>query len=107
MKYAIIVSGGKQYKVTEGNFIEVDKIDFELGKVYKFEKVLLVSSDGAATIGQPQIQGASVSGKVIAQVKGDKIRVAKFKAKARYRRVQGYRHQLTRIQIEKINTLHS
>ena len=107
MKYAIIDSGGKQYKVIEGGLVEVDKIDLESGKDYTFEKVLLVSNDGVATIGQPHVNGASVSGKIIAQVKGDKIRVAKFKAKARYRRVQGYRHQFTRIQIEKISSLHS
>ena len=103
MEYAIIESGGKQYKVSVGSVIEVDKIDLEPEKAYEFEKVLLVSINGVATIGQPYVQGASVSGKVIAQVKGDKIRVAKFKAKARYRRVQGFRSQLTQIKIEKIN----
>lgn len=102
MKYAIIRSGGKQYKVVEGGFVEVDKIDLDEGKDFAFEEVLLVSDDGVAKIGQPQVKGASVSGKIVAQVKGDKIRVAKFKAKARYRRVQGFRSQLTRIKIEKI-----
>ena len=104
MDYAIIQSGGKQYKVTEGEFIEVDKIDIEPGKTHKFDKILLISKNGVATIGQPQVQDATVSGKIIAQVKGEKIRVAKFKAKARYRRVQGFRQHLTKIQIEKINT---
>lgn len=103
MKYAIIVSGGKQYKVVEGELINVDRIDLEPGKDYKFDNVLLVSTDGVATIGQPQVDGASVSGKIVEQIKGDKIRVAKFKAKARYRRVTGFRAQLTKIQIEKIN----
>jgi large subunit ribosomal protein L21 len=102
MKYAIIQSGGKQYKVVEGGFVEVDKIDLEEGKDFVFEDVLLVSNDGVAKIGQPQVKGASVSGKIDSQFKGDKIRVAKFKAKARYRRVQGFRPQLTRIKIEKI-----
>ncbi len=104
VKYAIIKSGGKQYKVVEGGFVEVDKIDLEEGKDFAFEDVLLVSSDGVAKIGQPQVKGATVSGKIVAQVKGDKIRVAKFKAKARYRRVQGFRAQLTRVKIEKINS---
>ncbi len=104
MEYAIIESGGKQYKVIEGDLIEVDRIDIEPGNTYKFDKVLLISKDGIASIGQPQVQGASVSVKIIDQIKGKKIRVAKFKAKARYRRVQGFRQQLTKIQIEKINT---
>jgi large subunit ribosomal protein L21 len=104
MKYAIIESGGKQYKASEGSILEVDKIDIEPGNTYEFEKVLLIAGDGASQIGQPLLGGVSVSGKVVGQIKGDKIRVAKFKAKARYRRVQGHRQLLTRIQIEKIST---
>lgn len=104
MKYAIIVSGGKQYKAIEGSILEVDKIDLEAGKIHKFEKVLLYTADGVCQIGKPLLSDVSVSGKVVGQFKGDKIRVAKFKAKSRYRRVQGHRQLLTRIQIEKIST---
>lgn len=103
MKYAIIVSGGKQYKAAEGDILEVDKIDLEAGKTHKFEKVLLYTADGICQIGKPLLSDVSVSGKVLEQFKGDKIRVAKFKAKSRYRRVQGHRQLLTRIQIEKIS----
>jgi large subunit ribosomal protein L21 len=104
MKYAIIESGGKQYKAAEGDILEVDKIDIEAGKTHKFDKVLLFTSDGVCQIGKPLLSDISVSGKVLEQFKGDKIRVAKFKAKSRYRRVQGHRQLLTRIQIEKIET---
>ncbi len=104
MKCAIIEAGGKQYKAVEGDVLEVDKIDIEAGKTHKFEKVLLYTSDGVCQIGKPVLSGVSVSGKVIGQFKGGKIRVAKFKAKSRYRRVQGHRQLLTRIQIEKIST---
>lgn len=104
MKYAIIESGGKQYKAAEGDILEVDKIEIEAGKIHKFEKVLLYTEDGACQIGKPLVSDVLVSGKVLGQFKGDKIRVSKFKAKARYRRVQGHRQLLTRIQIEKIST---
>lgn len=104
MKYAIIESGGKQYKASEGSVLEVDKIDLKEGNTHKFDKVLLYTADGVCQIGKPLLNGISVSGKVLGQVKGDKIRVAKFKAKSRYRRVQGFRPSLTRIQIEKITS---
>lgn len=106
MKYAIIETGGKQYKAIEGDVLEVEKIDLEDGKTYKFEKILLYNADGICKIGQPLINDVSVLGKVLAQIKGDKIRVSKFKAKSRYRRVQGHRQLLTKIQIEKISTNH-
>lgn len=104
MKYAIIEAGGKQYKAEEGGILEVDKIEIEAGKTHIFEKVLLYTEDGVSQIGKPLLSDVSVSGKVLGQFKGDKIRVAKFKAKSRYRRVQGHRQLLTRIQIEKIST---
>lgn len=104
MKYVILESGGKQYKASEGSILEVDKLNFEVGSTYKFEKILLYTADGVCKIGQPLLSGVSVSGKILEQFKGDKIRVAKFKAKARYRRVQGHRQLLTRIQIDKIST---
>jgi large subunit ribosomal protein L21 len=103
MEYAIIESGGKQYKVIPGGILEVDKLDVEPGKIHTFDKVLLYTADGLCKIGQPQVDGITVSGKVIKQFKGEKIRVAKFKAKARYRRVQGHRQLLTQIQITEIS----
>lgn len=104
MKYAVIEAGGKQYKAAEGDILEIDKIDIEAGKTHKFEKVLLYTADGVCQIGKPVLSDVSVSGKVLGQFKGDKIRVAKFKAKSRYRRVTGHRQLLTKVQIEKIST---
>lgn len=106
MTYAIVEIGGKQYKVAEGNVLEIDKLDIEAGKTYNFEKILLYSSDGQSQIGKPLVSGITVSGKILEHVKGDKIRVAKFKAKSRYRRAQGFRPSLTRIKIETITSSH-
>ncbi len=102
MKYAVIVSGGKQYKVMEGDEILVDSLPLKPDEKYTFTDVLLFTDDGKTKIGTPVIAGVTVSGSLIKQEKGEKIRVAKFKAKARYRKVIGYRHSLSKIKIEKI-----
>jgi large subunit ribosomal protein L21 len=104
MEYAIIQSGGKQYKATVGRILEIDKINAESGNTHTFESVLLYVNDGDSKIGHPLLNDISVTGKILDQIKGEKIRVAKFKAKARYRRVQGHRQQLTRVQITGIST---
>ncbi|HUQ84989.1 MAG TPA: 50S ribosomal protein L21 [Candidatus Limnocylindrales bacterium] len=103
MKYAVLQTGGKQYKVSEGSIIEVDKLPVEQDANVKFEKVLLLAQDGAFQLGQPHVGGALITAKVLEQKKGKKIRVAKFKAKARYRKVTGHRQHLTKLQIEKIS----
>ena len=103
MKYAVLQSGGKQYKVAEGMEIEVDKLESSIDSDHKFDKVLLYVKDGVYQLGRPHIDGASVTGRVLEQKKGVKIRVAKFKAKARYRRVQGHRQLLTKLKITKIS----
>ncbi len=100
--YAIVRSGGKQYKVSEGDIINVQNLNSEDSKVV-FEDVLLLSNDGDMKIGKPNIPGAKVSAKILENKKGDKIRVAKFKSKVRFRRVTGFRPHLTVIQIEKIS----
>ncbi len=102
MKYAVFASGGKQYKVTEGQTVDLEKLAVQAGESVNFDNVLLYVSDGAVKIGQPQLDDVTVTAKVVDQVKGDKIRVAKFKAKARYRKVIGHRQHLTRVQIETI-----
>lgn len=103
MKYAVIATGGKQYKVTEGQVIEVDKLPVESGSTYAFDQVLLTVDGDNVNVGAPYINNAAVTGEVVDQVKGDKIRVAKFKAKARYRKVQGFRAQLTRVKITNLD----
>ncbi len=103
MKYAVLQTGGKQYKVSEGSEIEVDKIEAEAGSDLKFDKVLLLAQDGVFQLGRPHLEGVLISAKVVEQKKGKKIRVAKFKAKARYRNVTGHRQHLTKLQITKIS----
>lgn len=102
MKYVIVETGGKQYKAAEGDVLEVERLKAEPGEGYTFKKVLLYTSDGVSKIGQPQLTGITVSGKIIDHFRGEKIRVAKFKAKAKYRRVNGHRQSLTRIKVEQI-----
>jgi len=103
MTYAVLQTGGKQYKVSVGSEIEVDKIEGALDSDLRFEKVLMYADDGVFRIGTPHIDGAVITAKVLEQKKGKKIRVAKFKAKARYRKVIGHRQHLTRLKIEKIS----
>ena len=102
MQYAVIKSGGKQYKVSAGDTLTVDKIDLDGKKNFTFEEVLLFVNEGKVTLGKPSIKGAVVTAALVDQVKGDKIRVAKFKAKSRYRKVMGFRPQHTILKIEKI-----
>lgn len=102
MDYAIVKIGGKQYKVTKGAVIEVDGLGLEKGKETSFEDVLLVVSDGKIQIGKPRVKNTKVRAKILQELKGDKIRVSKFKAKSRYRRVMGFRPLLTRLEIKDI-----
>lgn len=100
MKYAVVKIGGSQYKVAEGDEIAVDKIDGEKGKSLIFNQVLLLVDDQRVQIGQPLVKEAKVKAEIVGQFKGKKIRVATYKAKSRYRRVKGFRPQLTRIKIK-------
>lgn len=109
MEYAVIKTGGKQYRVKAGDILDVDKLVAE--KEVVFGDVLLYVSDGTGLpagrqvkIGTPTVTGMSVKAKVLEQHKGEKIRVAKFKSKVRYRRVSGFRALLTKVQIEKIDS---
>lgn len=102
MKYAVIKTGGKQYKVSEGDVIEIDRLTEEKDNKVVFDEVLLLVSDTGVKVGKPSITGITVEGKVVDNIKGDKIRVSKYKSKVRYRRVTGFRASLSRIQIDKI-----
>src|ERR1035437_6899706 len=101
MDYAIIKTGGKQYKVSEGDVVEIDRIAGKDGKI-SFEEVLLLVNDGKVTVGKPFINGEKVEAKILEDIKGVKVRVSKFKSKVRYRRTTGFRAALTKVQIEKI-----
>lgn len=102
MQYAIIRSGGKQYKVNAGDVLEVDKIITDK-KTITFDDVLLVVNDGKVSVGKPTVSGAKVEATVVESKKGDKITVRKYKAKVRYRKTIGFRPELSVIKIEKIS----
>jgi len=101
VKYGIIKTGGKQYTVRQGSEIYVDRIDEEVGKEIVLETLATFTDDGAIELGKPLLK-VGVTGKIVEQLKGEKIRVARFKAKVRYRKVRGFRPQLTKVQIIKI-----
>ena len=99
MKIAIIETGGKQYRVAEGDVIFVEKLEAEEGASVTFDKVLAVIDGDASTFGAPYVSGASVAGKVVKQGKGKKIRVYKMKPKKGYRKTQGHRQPYTKVEI--------
>lgn len=119
MKYVVFKTGGKQYKASEGDVLELDKIEsgkngadggarlLDKGGMIEFDQVLLFVLDGEVKIGKPTLKNVKVKAKVLENFKGEKIRVAKFKAKSRYRRVLGFRPMLSRVKIEKIEASRS
>jgi len=102
MKYAVVKISGSQYKVSEGDKIEVNRLAGEEGKPLKLEEVLLVKNGEKLIIGEPLVKGASVTAKIEKNYQGEKVHIFKFKAKTGYRRKTGFRPQLTQLQIEKI-----
>ena len=100
--YAIINTGGKQYKVAEGVVIMVETLAAGEGEAVVFDQVLTVVNDADVKIGKPVVEGAKVPGKVEAQGKDKKILVFKYKAKSNYRKRQGHRQPFTKVVIEKI-----
>lgn len=101
--YAVIKTGGKQYRVQQGDVIFVEKIDSQADEAVTFEEVLLVNDGDQTRIGAPTVAGAKVEGKVLGQVKGQKIVVYKYKAKKNERKKQGHRQPYTKIEITAIN----
>lgn len=101
MKYAVIRTGGKQYKVAEGDKLKIEKLEIEPGKSFDFDEVLLTVNEEKVTIGKPTLD-AKVSATVVDQVKADKISVFKYKAKTGYHKKTGHRQKLTLVEIKKI-----
>ena len=99
--YAIIETGGKQYKVQAGDVIYVEKLPYEVGNTVEFTNVLAVSN-GTVTVGNPIVKGAKVSGTVLGQGKAKKVLVFKYKAKKNERKKQGHRQQYTKVQIDEV-----
>ena len=101
--YAVIETGGKQYKVSEGDVIYVEKLDVEAGADVAFDKVLLIGEGSDVKVGAPVVDGVSVSGKVIKNDKAKKVVVYKYKPKKGYHKKQGHRQPYTKVEITKIN----
>lgn len=102
-KFAVLRTGGKQYKVKEGDELKIEKLKAKEGETIRFNDVLLTFSGDNVKIGDPVVKGAVIEGKILLQDKGPKIVVFKMKAKKRYRKKTGHRQKLTKIKIEKIS----
>ena len=102
--YAVVSSGGKQYRVEAGNELILERVPGDAGASITFDRVLLVGDGEAVTVGTPTVDGATVSGTVLGEALGPKLIVFKFKQKATYRRKNGHRQHLTRVRIDEINT---
>lgn len=101
--YAIVETGGKQYRVKVGDVLSVEKLDADAGTAVKLDRVLLVGGNGDVKVGTPLVEGASVEATVADQYRGEKIIVFKYKPKKNYRRRTGHRQSLTRLEITGIN----
>lgn len=102
MKYAIVEDGGKQYKAVEGETLEIDRFQAEIGEQVDLDRVLLISDGENTSIGTPYLEGAKVEATVESQTKGPKIVVFKYKARVRYRVKTGHRQKYTRLLIASI-----
>ena len=99
MSYAVIVTGGKQYKVAEGEFLKVEKLEVATGESVTFDRVLLVANDEEVTIGAPVVAGAKVVAEVVSQGRHDKVRIIKFRRRKHHMKRMGHRQWFTEIKI--------
>jgi large subunit ribosomal protein L21 len=100
--YAVIKTGGKQYRVSAGDSIDVEKLPHEVGEQIELDQVLLVANGDGAKIGQPLVDGAKVKATVTRQARGRKVIVFKYRPRNRYRRKKGHRQHYTRLRIDEI-----
>lgn len=100
--YAVIKTGGKQYRVAKGDKLKIEKIDAETDKSVKFDNILMVGEGESVKVGQPFVKGASVTAKVLAQTRGPKIKIIKFKRRKHYMRQMGHRQWLTEVEVTDI-----
>lgn len=103
--YAIVKIGGRQYRAAEGEIIDVDRLPYEEGEEVTFDNVLLLSDGDNTHIGQPLVEGASVSATVEQQFRGEKLIVFKYRQRTSYRRKKGHRHYYTRLRIDSVNAV--
>jgi len=97
--YAVIVTGGKQYKVAEGEFLKIEKLEVGTGESVVFDRVLLVANGDDLKIGAPVVEGAKVTAEVISQGRHDKIRIIKFRRRKHHMKHQGHRQWFTEVKI--------
>jgi len=102
--YAVVATGGKQYRVEAGSELLVERVAADAGSSITFDRVLLIGDGDSVTVGTPTVDGASVSGTVVGDAKGPKLVIFKFKQKVKYRRHTGHRQHLTRVRIDDIST---
>lgn len=100
--YAVVATGGKQYKVQEGQTLKVEKLPGQIGEPITFDQVLLVADGEEVNIGTPVVDKAAVTGHIVEQGKAKKVVVFKYKRRKRYRRKQGHRQQFTAVKIDSI-----
>jgi large subunit ribosomal protein L21 len=100
--YAIVTTGGKQYRVEEGQILRFERLVASAGETVSLNEVLLVSDDGGTRLGAPQVAGASVTGTVVEQGRGAKVRVFRYKKRKHYRKTRGHRQDFTAVRIDKI-----
>jgi large subunit ribosomal protein L21 len=103
MSYAVIKTGGKQYRVMAGEILRVELLPAEVDSTVQFDQVLLVGEGESITVGAPLVAGATVSAKIRAHGRADKIRIVKFRRRKHYKRTQGHRQHYTEIEITGIN----
>ena len=103
MMYAVISTGGKQYRVKEGDVLKVEKLDAKEGATVNFDKVLMLGEGDDVNVGTPYIKGSKVSAKVRAQGRGDKVEIVKFHRRKHHRKQMGHRQSYTELEIKKIS----
>ena len=102
--YAIVETGGKQYQVEEGRYVDIEKLDGDVDSKVTFDNIVMIVNGKKSKVGQPYVSGASVEGKILKQDKAKKIIVFKQRPKKGYRKKQGHRQEYTRVMISKIRT---
>ncbi len=101
--YAVLETGGKQYRVAAGDTLEIERLPVDAGQSFTFERVLLVNNDGKVTVGQPVVAGAKVVADVVTHTRGDKKIAFKMKRRKGYHRTVGHRQELTVVKVKEIN----